>query len=144
LPTQPNLVSNCDKFHFVKTGDSCQGLATQYGITLNQFLTWNPSAGSTCGGLWAEAYACVSIIGHEPSPTPTTTTPPPGGVQTPTPTQPGMIAGCKKFDFVNKGDTCDVITKRNNITLANFVKWNSGVGSDCRSMWAEAYVCVGV
>ncbi|KAF2261556.1 hypothetical protein CC78DRAFT_470029 [Lojkania enalia] len=139
-PTQPNMVSNCDKFHYVETGkDNCQSIATKYGITLDQFLNWNPSAGNTCGGLWGDAYCCVSIIGHEPTPTN-----PGGGVTTPTPFQPGMVNNCKKFYLVQKGEGCDTVTKKNNVSLANFVKWNPGVGSDCRNMWAEAYVCVGI
>ncbi|KAF2030399.1 hypothetical protein EK21DRAFT_40677, partial [Setomelanomma holmii] len=143
-PTQPNMVSNCDAFYFVQKGDTCDVIASKNGITTAQLTTWNPSAGSTCGGMWAEAYACVSIIGQTPTtPTPTPTKPP-TGVVTPSPVQPGMVAGCKKFDYVNSGDTCDVIIKRNGITLADFTKWNSGVGSDCRTMWGEAYVCVGV
>ncbi|KAJ4376061.1 hypothetical protein N0V83_001342 [Neocucurbitaria cava] len=143
-PTQPNLVSNCDKFYLVKSGDTCANIASANGITVAQFTAWNPAAGSSCAGLWADAYACVSIVGHEPSkPTPTPTNPG-NGVQTPTPTQPGMVTNCKKFDFVKQGDTCDAITKRNNISLANFTKWNTGVGSTCTSMWAESYVCVGV
>lgn len=132
-PTQPQMVNNCDKFYFVKTGDTCQDIATQYRITLEQFLAWNPKAGKTCTGLWADAYACVSIIGHEPT-----------GIQTPSPIQTGMVKNCKKFDFVAENETCDVITKRNKISLADFIKWNPAVGSDCRNMWAKTYVCVGV
>ncbi|KAF2826311.1 LysM domain-containing protein [Ophiobolus disseminans] len=146
LPTQPNLVANCDKFYFVQKTEQCSAIAAANGISLTQFLNWNPSAGSTCGGLWAEAYACVSIVGHTPStpkPTPTPTKPS-NGVQTPSPIQAGMTTNCKKFDFVNKNEICDTIVRRNGISLANFVQWNSAVGSDCRSMWAETYVCVGV
>ncbi|KAF1993330.1 carbohydrate-binding module family 50 protein [Amniculicola lignicola CBS 123094] len=140
-PTQPNIVKNCDAFHFVKAGtDTCQTLATKYGITLTQFTTWNPSAGGTsCSGLWADAWACVSIIGVSPSPTS-----PANGVSTPTPIQPGMVTNCKKFDYVKSGEGCDVVITRNKITLANFIKWNTGVGSTCTGMWALSYVCVGV
>lgn len=55
-----------------------------------------------------------------------------------------MTSSYKKFGFVKNVEICDTITRRNGISLADFVKWNTGVGSDCRSMWGEAYVCVGV
>jgi hypothetical protein len=138
------MISTCDKFYYVKSGDQCGAIASANGISLTQFLTWNPSAGSSCGGLWAEAYACVSVVGYTPNaPTPTSSKAP-SGVQTPSPIQAGMTSRCKKFDFVKSGEICDTITRRNGISLADFVKWNTGVGSDCRSMWAETYVCVGV
>lgn len=54
------MVSNCDAFYMVKPGDSCADIASSHGITLNQFLTWNPKAGSSCAGLWGEVRNCQS------------------------------------------------------------------------------------
>ena len=139
-PLQPQIVDNCDNFHFVvKNKDNCQSIATQHGITLDQFISWNPSAGKTCGGLWADAYCCVHTIVFKP-----TATTPANGITTPTPTQPGRVNSCKKFDFVKENEGCDVVEKRNNVKHADFVKWNTGVGSDCKKMWAKVYVCVSV
>jgi hypothetical protein len=144
------MVDNCDKFYFVvKDQDSCQSIATKFSIPLDQFLTWNPSAGKSCNGLWADAYACVHTVGFKATPTLTptltpTSTKPTDGIATPTPTQPGMVSNCKKFDFVKEGDGCDLVEKRNNVKHADFIKWNTGVGSDCKMMWAKTYVCVGV
>jgi hypothetical protein len=138
------MVSNCNKFYFVKKDEYCEQVIAANGVTLAQLQQWNPSAGANCGGLWAETYACVNVIGRTPSsPTPSPTKPA-NGVQTPSPTQPGMVTNCKKFDYVKKDEYCDLIVRRNDISLASFVSWNSGVGSDCRIMWAETYVCVGV
>lgn len=81
LPTQPEIAPNCDAFHLVKQGEDCSTISATYGITGAQFLAWNPSAGKDCTGLWANAYVCVSIVGHEPS---KTTSPAPQ----PTPTKP--------------------------------------------------------
>jgi hypothetical protein len=55
-----------------------------------------------------------------------------------------MVTYFKKFDYVKKGEYCELIVRRNGISLSIFVSWNSGVGLDCRTMWAETYVCVGV
>ena len=65
-----------------------------------------------------------------------------------TPTQaqvsPGMVANCNKFHYVSEGNTCQQIISYQGITLANFVKWNTGFGSNCNDMWAKAWACVGV
>jgi hypothetical protein len=75
---------------------------------------------------------------------PTTTTSAGNGIQTPQPTQPGMVTNCKKFHFVAPGVVCSQIISFQKIKLANFVKWNTGIGADCRNMWANTHVCVGV
>ncbi|KAI0186046.1 LysM domain-containing protein [Xylaria flabelliformis] len=147
-PTQPDIVGNCDKFYFVQPEEGCDDIAKKNGISLTQFLTWNPKAGSTCSGLWANAYACVSIIGQEPTPTtttkPTTTTTKTGnGVTTPTPTQSGMVSNCKTFHFVKSDQTCTTIANLYKITVANIIKWNPGAGSSC-NLWANTYACVGL
>jgi LysM repeat protein len=136
LPTQPTIVNNCDAFYFVPRDQSCAAIAQKHGITTAQFLAWNPSVGSTCSGLWADAYACVSIVGH----TPTTTSDNPS----PTPIQSGMVTNCKTFHLVKKNETCATITSKYKITQANFVKWNPAVGKDCKGMWANSYACVAV
>ncbi|KAI4858574.1 hypothetical protein F4820DRAFT_442209 [Hypoxylon rubiginosum] len=140
-PTQPNIVDNCDEFYYVKTGDSCANIASSHGITLAQFLQWNPNAGSTCGGLWADAYACVSVLGTGPSPT---STQPGNGVATPTPTQDGMVSNCNKFHFVYNGQTCATIAALYSISVAQFVQWNPAAKSDCSGLWGSTYACVGV
>jgi hypothetical protein len=73
LPIQPCMVDNCDAFHFVQQGEACTIIAATHKISLTQFTTWNPTVGSTCNGIWANAYVCVNIIGHTPNAITTTT-----------------------------------------------------------------------
>lgn len=147
-PTQPGMVSNCNKFYYVPKGSSCTQVLSSQKIALTDFAKWNPSVNNDCSGLWAEVNVCVGVIGGTPATTttkkPSTTTSAGNGIQTPQPTQPGMVSNCRKFHYVSKGDTCQQIISYEKITLANFVKWNTGVGSNCQSMWAETNVCVGV
>ncbi|KAF2750973.1 carbohydrate-binding module family 50 protein [Sporormia fimetaria CBS 119925] len=152
-PAQPGMVTNCDAFYKVKIGDECSTIASTHGITLSQFTTWNPRAGSDCSGLWADAYACVSIIGHTPTPTPTRTssttaspspTRPANGIETPQPAQPGMVSNCDKFYKVKTGDGCSGIAASNGITLAQFTTWNPRAGDDCKGLWADAWACVSI
>ncbi|POR34341.1 LysM domain-containing protein, partial [Tolypocladium paradoxum] len=123
-PTQPNIVSNCNAFFLVKRDDTCAG-----------FQQWNPAAGSNCGGLWADAYACVSIIGNVP-------TKPSNGITTPTPTQPDIAGDCNKFYLVKLGDYCAAIASANGITLDDFLQWNPKAGRNCAGLWANAHACV--
>lgn len=40
-PTMPGLAGNCDKFYKVSSGDQCDAIEKQYGISDNQFKKWN-------------------------------------------------------------------------------------------------------
>jgi LysM repeat protein len=70
-PTQPGMVSNCDRFHFVAENEGCATIATKYGIPLATFYSWNTGVGNNCQSLWGNTYVCVRTIGYVP---PTTTT----------------------------------------------------------------------
>jgi cytochrome c-type biogenesis protein CcmH/NrfF len=148
-PTQPGMVGNCAKFHWVSQGTTCNQILSYNKISLTDFATWNPSVKADCSGLWAEVNVCVGLIGGSLTTTaqPTTTQPTTtvgNGIATPTPIQPGMVSNCKKFHYVSEGDACSQITSYEKITLADFIKWNTGVGSTCSNMWSKAYVCVGI
>ncbi|KAH3353681.1 hypothetical protein KXV52_007936, partial [Aspergillus fumigatus] len=58
-PTQTGMVSSCNRFYLVVSGDSCYDIAAAQGISLDNFYTWNPAVGSSCGGLWPDYYVCV-------------------------------------------------------------------------------------
>ncbi|KAI0449632.1 carbohydrate-binding module family 50 protein [Xylaria acuta] len=61
-PYQAGMVSDCDKFYLVKTGDTCGDIAANKGISVAQFYAWNPAAGlNTCKTLQAQTYACVGV-----------------------------------------------------------------------------------
>jgi hypothetical protein len=42
-PTQAGIDANCDKYHKVTSGDQCDTIESQYGITHADFSAWNPS-----------------------------------------------------------------------------------------------------
>jgi hypothetical protein len=134
------MVSNCDAFYKVVTGDTCDSIAAKNGISVDQLHAWNTDiGGAACSGLWANTYVCVSVIGHTPSPTTLS-----NGLATPSPVQDGMTRSCKTFNWVVAGDTCAAIARRYGITAAQFAAWNPAVGSDCTRLWDNTYACVGV
>ena len=149
-PIQPNMVSNCAKFHWVDKGVTCSQILSYNKITLASFYAWNPSVKADCSGMWSQVHVCVGSIESgptiQPSATivPTTTTSTNNGVTTPTPIQPGMVPNCRKFHYASEGNTCSQIASYNRISLADFFKWNTGIGTSCKNMWQDTWVCVGI
>ncbi|KAK1752213.1 carbohydrate-binding module family 50 protein [Echria macrotheca] len=79
-PTQPGIVDGCSQYHVAVSGDGCWAIATEYGISLEQFYEWNPAskripfsnqnpilvlikntASPDCGGLWLDYAYCVAV-----------------------------------------------------------------------------------
>ncbi|EEQ32195.1 LysM domain-containing protein [Microsporum canis CBS 113480] len=146
-PTQSGMVSGCNKFYKVVSGDNCYNIAAANGITLPDFYSWNPAVGDTCSTLWPDFYVCVGTTKSTPTKTTfvtSTTTPTGNGIATPTPTQPGMVANCNKFHQVVSGDSCFDISNAAGISLDNFYAWNPTVGNTCSSLWVQYYVCIGI
>lgn len=135
-PTQTGMVSNCDSFYQAASGDGCYSIATAQNVTLYDFETWNPDVGANCTGLFAGYYYCIGLT---PSSTPTKS-----AVATPTPTQTGIVSSCNNFYDAVSGDSCYTIATTHNITLTDFETWNPAVGTDCATLFAGYYYCVGV
>ncbi|KAF5588399.1 Autolysin [Fusarium pseudocircinatum] len=113
---QLGIVSNCDKFYMVKSGEGCATVTSKNGITLAEFYKWNTKVGSACTALYADAYACVSVIGHDTA-TPLQTSKPSNGIKTPSPIQDGTMKDCEKFHFVKSTTTCASIEEYYNRLL---------------------------
>ena len=60
-PYQTGMAANCNKFHFVVSGDQCGTISTTAGITLANFYLWNPAVGSTCATLYLGNYVCIGV-----------------------------------------------------------------------------------
>jgi hypothetical protein len=85
-PTQPGMVTNCAKFHWIAPGVVCSQVTSFQKISLADFVKWNPTVKDDCTGMQANVNVCVGLIGGT---TPTPTTSAGNGIQTPQPTQPG-------------------------------------------------------
>lgn len=154
-------VANCTTWFQMEPDYTCEDVLLIYRLTVEEFYTFNPSVGSGCATMAAGSYYCVSTNadGSEPggyvyptttsSTSPTTTKKTPtttssGGIVTPTPTQTGMVEGCKEFYRAVANEGCLVITEAHGIELADFYDWNPDVGTDCTNLWPDYYVCVKV
>ncbi|KAM0287959.1 hypothetical protein ACHAQH_000026 [Verticillium albo-atrum] len=127
-------------------------MPSEWGISMQNFLRWNPSITSSCGNYLNGSSYCVEASGGEaPAPgTPTTTTVPPtptkpsNGITTPELIQPGMVENCNKFHFVSDGQSCSAVLSAAKVTLAQLFAWNPSVKNDCSGLWAKINVCVGI
>jgi hypothetical protein len=140
LPIQDGMVSNCNKFHAVKSTTTCRGILDYNKITLADFVKWNPDVGKDCSNLWQGTHACVGVVGSKPTPTQTAG----NGIKTPSPIQEGMVKNCVKFHHIKDTTTCQGVLKYNKITMEQFYKWNPKVGKDCSGLWKDTHACVGV
>ncbi|PYI18206.1 hypothetical protein BO86DRAFT_314207 [Aspergillus japonicus CBS 114.51] len=147
-PIQTGMTATCDVFHLVVSGDTCADIASDAGIALADFYSWNPAVGSSCADLDVGDYVCVGIEGGTATATATTTTTTAtttgNGVTTPTPIQTGMVSDCDSFYYVVSGDGCSSIASAEGVTVAELEEWNPAIGTDCTDLWTETYICVGI
>ncbi len=76
------MVSGCERFYLVEANDGCYDIATDAGIALDDFYTWNPAVKNDCSLLLSGFYVCIGLTG----PPATITSGKPFG-PTPTPVQ---------------------------------------------------------
>ncbi|RAK95290.1 LysM peptidoglycan-binding domain-containing protein [Aspergillus ibericus CBS 121593] len=60
-PTQSGMVSNCDAFYLVATGDTCTTVAQKKAVSVTDIVSWNPGVGTGCTNLWLGYYICVGV-----------------------------------------------------------------------------------
>ncbi|KAI6854519.1 hypothetical protein KC323_g8775 [Hortaea werneckii] len=60
-PTQEGMTKSCNDFYKVKSGDGCYDIASHYGISLEDFYTYNPAVGDDCSTLYPDNYVCVGV-----------------------------------------------------------------------------------
>lgn len=143
VPTDnmPDIVSNCDKFYKIVSGDTCATIEAAHGIADADFKKWNPYITSTCTNLWLDYNVCVGVPGMTTSKPSTTTT---SAAAVPTDNMPDIVSNCNKFYKIASGDTCATIESAKGVTDADFKKWNPYINSACTNLWLDYNVCVGV
>ncbi|KAK4153834.1 hypothetical protein C8A00DRAFT_33378 [Chaetomidium leptoderma] len=139
-----------------ETGDTCQLMASSWGISLEQFIRWN--AGVDCNALVVGHEYCLLWNGPEPGDTTTSTTttsettptsaPPVTTTESstgPSPTQDGIASDCQKYHLAVSGDTClGIVSKYGTFSQSEFYKWNPAVGTGCTSLFLGYYYCIAV
>ncbi|KAH7400546.1 hypothetical protein DE146DRAFT_735635 [Phaeosphaeria sp. MPI-PUGE-AT-0046c] len=140
-PAQPGMMKNCNKFHFVESGDTCDVINGKTGVRVADIISWN-GLNSGCTNIWGNTYACIGVIGQSPTTSTPSPTRSPSGPATPSPIQAGMIQGCTLWHFIGGSTTCQQVLDYQKITLAQFYKWNPAVKADCSGLWKDTHACV--
>lgn len=133
---------------------NCSMVPDLFDIIVVELTRLNPWIGSNCDtGIWSQLtldgyeQVCVLGSGTQPTSLPTTTisTVPAKttGTTPPAPTQPGTSKDCKKWHTVVSGDGCWSIANAAGISLDEFYRMNTGVGSDCSTLWLGYAVRIG-
>ncbi|GJC89962.1 lysM domain-containing protein ARB_05157 [Colletotrichum liriopes] len=127
------------------TGNDCEYFASTWGITVKDFVAWNPSVGADCSGIKVGQEYCVERNwGIPPSETTTGSTPGPTST-TPSPVQEGIINTCTSYHKAVSGDDCGkIVAQYGSFVFADFLKWNPAVGETCGGLWLGYYYCVAV
>lgn len=113
-PTQSGIDSDCSAFYMVKEGDGCYAIATNHGISLEQFCAYNPSVGDDCSTLYPDYYVCVGVSGSTDGSSSQGSSI--SAVPAPGPTQSGIISTCSKYLQATSGEYCSVFASRAGIS----------------------------
>lgn len=140
-PIMPGAADNCNRYHMIQSGDTCDAVASKNGITVSQLKSWNTEINDSCSNLWLDYYVCTGVAGAT-APTTTTTSGPPE--PTVSPIMPGADANCDRYHKIQSGDTCDAVASKNGITVAQLKSWNTEINASCSNLWLDYYVCTRV
>jgi LysM repeat protein len=155
-PTQQGIASDCNKFAYASSGDTCYAFTQTFQITLAQLITWNPALGASDGSncstnFWVGYDYCVGTVSGSStslSSSSTSTNKPSQTTSLPYPTQTGIDAKCNKFNNPASGDWCAKFASDNGITLDQLYAWNSILGTNgenCGTQFQAGYdYCIGV
>ncbi|KZF20250.1 carbohydrate-binding module family 50 protein [Xylona heveae TC161] len=135
--------------YLVQSGDTCDGIANKTSTTFQQLVAWNPAIGSYCTNLLSGQNICVS---------------PPGGVQNlttiagatstnsgiyastttsrPSPVASGTTLYCGKYYMAQLGDTCQLVSLNQTISLSLFEEINPDINAACSNLELGVYYCV--
>ncbi|KAK2594660.1 hypothetical protein QQS21_007636 [Conoideocrella luteorostrata] len=142
-PVPNNSPGDCKSWYRTTVDDTCDVIASMFGTFKREdFIKWNPSVFDDCTAIKQNTWYCVGKAG-----TPTTRSsgaPQPTGPESSRPTQSGIAKDCSNYWLVSQTDTCKSIAAANGISETSLRTWNPALGSDCKGLAADYYVCVAV
>ncbi|KAJ6492288.1 hypothetical protein C8R45DRAFT_990841 [Mycena sanguinolenta] len=117
----------CSKIYTVASGNNCGSIESQFGVTLDNLLAWNPWLTSSCA-LEIGQNVCVSGSSS------TGSTGPPANIAA------GTLANCTTY--YTSGDSCTAIDTKYNIALTDLLRWNTALTSACTTIQLNEAYCV--
>ncbi|EGE01204.1 LysM domain-containing protein [Trichophyton equinum CBS 127.97] len=155
-PTYAGTNRDCTWYlDLVDDSYTCENIESQWDLSHEVFVAWNPGVKKDCSGLKVGLSVCVeapmesvttsSISEASTSLGTSTASPTASGPPLPSPTQDGLVGNCTKFHRAVSGDTYGkIISRYKPITLDQFIGWNPAVEKDCSGLWSGYHYCVGI
>ncbi|RAK85566.1 hypothetical protein BO79DRAFT_231493 [Aspergillus costaricaensis CBS 115574] len=134
-PTQP--LSARPHMSLQISGDTCESICNEAGITFVQLTSWNPTINSYCSNLIARQAVCVGQAG-----TTWTGTTIPGASATQTGQPYGTTTDCGHYYVVQNGDDCSLVALNNTITVSLFEAINPSINAGCTNLVPGLAYCV--
>ncbi|KAK5996066.1 LysM domain-containing protein [Cladobotryum mycophilum] len=95
----------------------CRRSSYKAGVYSQHKTFYNPEIAESCDN-YIIGRSCCMEPSRERTPKPN------NDIETSSPAQPDTVDTCKKFHYVEEGQSCDRIIDDNGITVKDFVSWN--------------------
>ncbi|KAI2463544.1 hypothetical protein F4781DRAFT_416270 [Annulohypoxylon bovei var. microspora] len=106
------------------TSFACEDVVKQYGVTMDNFLDWNPSLNGTSPCVMANnTQYCVATYAT---------------------ISPGIVGACIQTDIATSGYDCNGFMAIHGLDKDRFSLWNPGVGTNCENFKVGTYYCTAV
>lgn len=106
------------------TSFACDSVIDQYGVTMDNFLEWNPSLnGSSPCLMNNNTQYCVATFAT---------------------VSPGIVGACIETDIAPSGYDCNRFMANYGVDQDRFSLWNPDVGASCENFKAGTYYCTAV
>ncbi|KAL4739523.1 hypothetical protein BDV11DRAFT_169938 [Aspergillus similis] len=135
-----------------QASDSCESVvSTLDGVTVPQFLAWNPNFNSLCQNSvnFVNYVVCVSPPGGYLNSSTTDTANSPGSaggattaLPVPTNAMNGSNTDCGYWYTVVEGDQCSLISLQFSLSLEDFYFLNPEIDANCTNLWLGEAYCV--
>ncbi|KAH9999575.1 hypothetical protein F4779DRAFT_622702 [Xylariaceae sp. FL0662B] len=133
------LPLSCQTYN-IMPGDTCRGIVSRSGVTMPQFLAWNPIFDARCTNLdkwWGWAICVSPPVGAMPTQTPIAAAPLPSNAMA------GSTRDCAEWHTVEEGDTCEkIIPLGSSLTFQQFLIINTDVNANCTNLWLGYAYCI--
>ncbi|KAJ7186092.1 hypothetical protein C8R46DRAFT_1289630 [Mycena filopes] len=136
------------QLYTVKSGDTCDSIATAFKLVYSQVLSLNFQLDLACRTLpdYVNSTICVGLTGYSiPTPTqsPVTTATAPAATVTGVPIAPSTDpAECGAWHVIVGGDTCNQLSLNYQISLLDLYQLNPMLNSNCTNLFLGYSYCV--
>ncbi|KAH7420080.1 hypothetical protein BKA64DRAFT_563224 [Cadophora sp. MPI-SDFR-AT-0126] len=148
IPTGTSLciAATCE-VHVLKKNETCDGVASDAGISAIQLQSWNTNINPLCTNLdrFVNGTLCISNpAGNYSMPSNTLGAPTFVTTAAPEPTNVGQntTTDCGRFYEVQSGDTCQTVAQKFSIPLDDFYFLNPEIKGNCTNLQANVSYCV--